>query len=152
MDALPLPDRTRTRSIMDMSLSRSLRGALAVLLLWPVLSYALLLTLHTSEPRGSMAGGESCCSIACRSECGSCGTAPGGACSTGTGAGADCAWSATPCHTTPPSAHAAFSWNKSTPPLETTLVAPDRAQRVARVEPMAPVTRPLDGLDRPPAA
>lgn len=136
---------------MSMPLSRLMRGTLAVLLLWPVLSYALLLTLHTSDPRASLSAGDSCCSVACRTECGSCGT-DAGACGLSGPAGSTCDWGATPCHSPKPSAHATFGGFKSTPPPAVPLADDHGGERVSPVDPASPAMRSIPTPERPPAA
>lgn len=133
---------------MSMPLSRSLRGALAVLLLWPVLSYALLLTLHKPGPRSA---GASCCSVACRSECGSCGT-DATSCGVSGPASSACEWGATPCHTPTPTAHDAFSGFKATPPTVQALVVLAPGARVRPADPASRAMRSVPTPERPPAA
>lgn len=135
-----------------MKLLRLLRCTLPVLLLWPILSSALLLTVGQPRLRASVTRGMSCCSSSC-GDCGSCEMDRAqSACMREGAPSGSCELTATPCHRPSQQKGTAFAWDPFMiagvlpgfdPPLDGRR-AIDCAQRAA--------FRAPDSLERPPAA
>lgn len=135
-----------------MKLLRLLRCTLPVLLLWPILSSALMLTVGQPRLRASVTRGMACCSSSC-GDCGSCEMdAAQSACLQAGAPASACELKATPCHRPKPQKGTAFAWEPFMLAEAVAALAPPIHGRVVMGRAARVAFRAPDTLERPPAA
>lgn len=135
-----------------MFIVRLLRCTLPVLLLWPLLTSPILLSVARPASRAAVTRGMACCSGSCEG-CERCELAGDAAVSeTPHGGAGGCELSAAPCHRPASRSVAPFAWEPFTPSEAAIVDLPAEVQRSCAIEPAAPASRTAPAPERPPAA